>query len=769
MDSSQPLIIYMELAADFSYLCSTTTTEASEVQARLQELSTGVSQPNHVHSVLLRELFGRQDATNRQVEQARSRVLDDIRSSTNQTIRSANTRTSTRTIGGSIVSTIPSNYHGNASTSGSRLPHNSDQISIMSMRSTLSLRLGRPAYMEALEASKAYKRLRYFGRGIDSSAESVFSSESGCSTGRWSMLSAITLGDLSTSQIAVLNLPIGLADFYNPNPLLEPSLTETHRSSCPKPRRKWSSHGLLHNVIKNGNGFVIRILLAVGVDVEELDSNGRTPLVHAAMKHQEAICKLLLDKGANAAALRAFTSGMDLKERSELLDRSLRNAMNEGLKSETTLRLLVLMALGTNGGGNDNRSSSQINIAIDMSYRLAVLAIIHLEPRVLVEVDTEGRTPFAYAYLLRRNGVCEALLQSSKLDIETATEVVKLEGDFTGRVHAVIEEKCLQLLRLQLLFATGVDLETVGIKGQTPLAHAAEVVLSSEDIDYESWNDICKALLDKASTANIETLKKIRPKPGARRCITTSMQELVQQLVGKDYKSILVLLSLIRSRDAEGWTPLASAAFNLNEALCKFLVEKGCSLCLGTEKKEQLTSILSSRVHIAAKGGHGMALQLLLDMGADIDERKTNSTGKTALLEAVYYNHLPCAKILIERGADATISSTEGGSVLHIAAWRSIDGEMMKFLLGQTRELVNAKNDYGETPLHDCSYRSHIVCLENSKMLVQAGASLTIKNNDGRTPYECARKRESKGIAKYLWSQLSPEQQADEIPPLSDW
>jgi len=89
--------------------------------------------------------------------------------------------------------------------------------------------------MEDLKASRAYKRLRHFGLGIDSTSDSVLSFDSACSTGDWSMLSGITLGDLSVSQIAVLNLPIELADVSNPEPFKEPSSTETH--SCPKSRR----------------------------------------------------------------------------------------------------------------------------------------------------------------------------------------------------------------------------------------------------------------------------------------------------------------------------------------------------------------------------------------------------------------------------------------------------------------------------------------------------------------------------------------------------
>ncbi|KAF8455218.1 hypothetical protein BGX38DRAFT_1115206, partial [Terfezia claveryi] len=233
------------------------TTEASEVQAGLLQLCTGILQSNNAQSVLN---WDRQD------EQAR---VD-------------NSAVSTRL---SSASSHPSDNRGT-----------SDNTSIMSQRSTFSFRLGRPAYIEDLKASRAYKRLRHFGRGIDSSAESVFSIDSD-GTGSWSMLSDITLGDLSVSQIAILNLPIGLADVCNPKPFQEPSLIGTHRRH--KPRCKWSSRGRIHNAIENGNGFVVRALLSIGMDIEELDSNNRTPLIHAAVKGQESICKLLLERGAN--------------------------------------------------------------------------------------------------------------------------------------------------------------------------------------------------------------------------------------------------------------------------------------------------------------------------------------------------------------------------------------------------------------------------------------------------------------------------------------
>jgi len=977
-------------------ICSPITTEFAENQAKLlQKQTTEILQSSLAHSALPRELI------NRREEQARA--LEQIHASS---------------------------PYGNSTTQGclSDNRDNFDNASFVSKWSSLSFRLGQPEYMEDLKESRAYKRLRHFGRevGLSSDSRSVFSFERGCNTGNWSMLSDISLGYLSVSEIAVLNLPIDLADVSNPEPsksqdqlsiatprsrrrvwppqymkdlkvsrvykrlrhfglgvdssaasvhsfedgssadkgsmlsdmtledlrvsdigalnlpialadvcnaepFQEPgSSTGAHHSDQhPKPHRNWfslrkwfsrrkrSSRGRIHKAIETGNGPIIWTLLALRMDIEELDSNGRTPLVHATMKRREGICDLLLDKGASVEALQAFTSGMDLKERSEKLDPLIKKAMDDGSTSVTVLKLLILMALGTSDEGDDGpRPSSQINVAINMNYRLAVRAIIQLNPQTLMEVDTRGRTPFVHAYELQRNAICEQILVNLALEgvaedaaaegmvlrliddayaaiMSDCSRVLELQlakdgsivhaydhlpaetNDRTrlavtsalvyhtkirellqlatifpviratqlelgtklnGFIHSAIRQECPQVLEfllsvdadiglrgeddqgrtplahaaynchdsmchillkagakreglqkigqrlslkgcihtaidrrcktsLDLLLEMGADVEEVDIEGRTPLVHVAQFVLTSTvDIaHYKPLDYICRVLLDNANT---ETTKMM-----AMACVASAVS--MHDLVNKGYKSILQLFSLIEARDLEGWTPLASAAFNHKEALCQFLVKKHCNLCLDTEQKKQLKPKLSCRIHGAARSGNKSALKLLLDMGADINER--DPEGGTALLGAVYYNHLSCVKMLIERGADATISKSSERTALHHAVW-SGNEQIMKFLLDdvvETRKLVDVKDDSGDSALHGCSHpghRSPAVCLGVAKRLVQAGASLTVKDKCGRTPYGRARDTDwgNKEVAKYLWSQLSPEQQAQEKPPPSD-
>ena len=153
-----------------------------------------------------------------------------------------------------------------------------------------------------------------------------------------------------------------------------------------------------------------------------------------------------------------------------------------------------------------------------------------------------------------------------------------------------------------------------------------------------------------------------------------------------------------------------------------------------------------------------------------INER--NLAGETALLEAIDYKQLSCVKILTERGADTT-TSRAGRTVLHrVVLAGDVFKQVMKFLLDavETRRLVDAVDSHGNTALHCCSAYSDCVSrLGVANMLVQAGASLTIKNTNRQTPYGYARYRGEKELAKYLWSQLSPEKQVQERPLPPDW
>ena len=97
---------------------------------------------------------------------------------------------------------------------GASIRTNATSFSIRSLRSII------PSFTDELSRSRAYKRLRHRTPALaDPDAASIFSKDSKATGGdRWSMLSDISLGALSISEISVFELPICLSDLYDSEP-----------------------------------------------------------------------------------------------------------------------------------------------------------------------------------------------------------------------------------------------------------------------------------------------------------------------------------------------------------------------------------------------------------------------------------------------------------------------------------------------------------------------------------------------------------------------
>ena len=261
--------------------------EANESLGRLQNLVEKIAESNFETSIQLRELIrrpGQHDAPS---------------------IYSAPTSDENADNDNTVSINIAS-----SSASGSTVPL--DQASIRTSATSFSMRSIRsmiPSFTDELFRSRAYKvRLRHRSDCTDSDAASVFSKDSKATIGdRWSMLSDISLGELSISEVSVLELPICLTDLYDSEPykLAMESAQPNDQSQLTNQGKRllaWSSGGRLHNAVWSNNDFALRTLIALGADLEERDSNGDTPLFCALqtdfpMDIKLKTCITLLDKG----------------------------------------------------------------------------------------------------------------------------------------------------------------------------------------------------------------------------------------------------------------------------------------------------------------------------------------------------------------------------------------------------------------------------------------------------------------------------------------
>lgn len=162
----------------------------------------------------------------------------------------------------------------------------------------------------------------------------------------------------------------------------------------------------------------------------------------------------------------------------------------------------------------------------------------------------------------------------------------------------------------------------------------------------------------------------------------------------------------------------------------------------------------------AAVLGSCNAARILIGAGAEID--KGDGEGhSTPLLESIHgpvsndpnFN-TSMAILLIEHGADVLAKTDSGLTAIHLASFYDSQLDRLRLFLGKFEELgklkdsVNAQDDLGRTALHiACDREVARGCVE---LLLDHGASKSIKNNLGQFPIDVANRPVDPGLLNLL-------------------
>ena len=142
-------------------------------------------------------------------------------------------------------------------------------------------------------------------------------------------------------------------------------------------------------------------------------------------------------------------------------------------------------------------------------------------------------------------------------------------------------------------------------------------------------------------------------------------------------------------------------------------------------------------LHEAAGATDGRVVQLLLELGVDVDAR--NYYGSTPLHEAARQGRPDNVRALLEGGASVDVRNHDGETPLHLAVqeedWEVPGVPLVAALMDHGAD-VNARNGDGDMPLHLAikDYRAYAAAL-----LVRRGADFGARDGEGRTPLELAR------------------------------
>ena len=180
-------------------------------------------------------------------------------------------------------------------------------------------------------------------------------------------------------------------------------------------------------------------------------------------------------------------------------------------------------------------------------------------------------------------------------------------------------------------------------------------------------------------------------------------------------------------------TPLIIAVHNGHLNSVKILLQYGAdiedrgTLKAGDEVIEGCTPLWA-----AAETGRLDVVKLLIEQNADVDSR--TSTGSTPLRVAAHDGHLDVVRCLVESGADVNARryDNETTSLMAACYWGHLS--VVTYLINKGAFMdLQAKN--GNTALHYAAQRGH---LETVSQLLALGAS-QLPNNQGLTPllYAC--------------------------------
>jgi ankyrin repeat protein len=294
------------------------------------------------------------------------------------------------------------------------------------------------------------------------------------------------------------------------------------------------------------------------------------------------------------------------------------------------------------------------------------------------------------------------------------------------------------------------------------------------------WTFVLLAL--GASTLGAFGSQEVAPAAGA----PSPSQDIFAAIRGGDAAKVEALIqrdpTLVKARSPRRSTPLHVAVDVNNVPLVRFLIDKGAELDAVNQANwtplfyakgvEAAGLLLEKGAAVDPLAGDFTPLiqfvwsekrelaDLLLSKGAKVPAPKT-PLGLLTAIRALRIGSLRYFEEGLKQGLDPLYESEGGGMWLHYAA-ESRFPELAGRLVG-LRVPVDRKNVFGLTPLHVAASRGNTAVV---KLLVEKGADMNARTNDGQTPYNLA-VGEERGETAELLRSLGADQGPSRFPSLT--
>ncbi|MCA7010493.1 ankyrin repeat domain-containing protein [Wolbachia endosymbiont of Tribolium confusum] len=553
----------------------------------------------------------------------------------------------------------------------------------------------------------------------------------------------------------------------------------------------------LHLASGAGEFDKVKLLLDRGANIKVQDKFGYTPIFLATQSGKWSIVKLLLDRGANIDAqdkegktlLHFAASGNNLDMVQFLLDRGAnievqdRRAWTPTLYAAQSGKWGVVKLLVSNGAKFNNEITYQgtpLHFAAQEG-NLDMVRFLLDEGAEIESQDKDNKKPLHLAVEAGRLSVVKLLLDRGAsvnvIDMNSQTPLgLATKGDMIEILKkAELDQGLLinarggNLDKVKDLIAQGANLETKDKDGKIPLELA----------EQKGYTDIVEILkqtqlnLDRELLIAIEKEDLGKVKDNIRRGANVNAQSRLGWIsvfwaIQKNNLSIVKLLvnngADINAKDNESWMPLHWAVQLGSLDVVKYLVERGANVNALTAdgrtpldlaaqknrvnvieflKKAQLD--LDKELLTAVQDGDLNKVEGLANQGAGLNTKGSNDW--TLLHFAASSNKFDIVKFLLDKNANIKAKDVYGNTPLHVAAQYDSKLEIVEFLLDKNASGINDVNNNGSTPLH--------VAIQGNKsstvkFLLNKGASIQVKDKDGKTPLDLAKQEGYTNIVQMI-------------------
>jgi ankyrin repeat protein len=450
----------------------------------------------------------------------------------------------------------------------------------------------------------------------------------------------------------------------------------------------------LHAAVKAGKWSVCSHLLALGANPNTSDRSGVSTLTYLAQAFARGdeqtaafVASLLAPLLAKGHRLDRVVNDPDaLEEETKIL---------EILRSDLNRYVLYADLLHADGVNHaDNNGWTPLMLTAKEGRLTTVQTLLGA---TVININAQKFDGATALYLAAVNGNYDIV----KVLIDKGANVNV--GDNNYRTPLMVAAKKDHLKTVQaLLGAPSIDINATDDDGATALYLAA---LNGND-------DVVKALINQGANVNVADHKGWTPLMSATKKghLTT-----VQALLGAPRINI-------NAQKSDGVTALYLAALNGHYDLVKALIDQGGDVSIGAN--DGWTPLM-----LAAEKGHLTTVQALLGApDIDIDAQKLD--GATALIVAAANGKNDLVKALIDKGGDVNIRAHDGWPPLIFAAEK---GHLttVQALLSAPDIDIDAQISNGVTALYLAALNGKD---EFVKALINKGANVNVRTNDGWTP-----------------------------------